>query len=583
MGGTRAWRWSGAAAALCLALGCGERPPVAPATPLNYVAPAATATPSPPPDGKPYFADRTKALGVAFRHAQGRKHWYIPQTTGSGVAMLDADGDGQLDLYFVQGSGAEDGRGAVPPCELYRQLDGRFVECARAAGLDARGFGIGVLAADLDNDGYTDVLVTQYAGPTRLFRANGDGTYAPARPVRALAKPLVFGSCAVAIDYDRDGLLDVYLGQYLDYRAEHWKPDPPVEFANPWHCVATLMPQYYKPLPNVLVHNDGVGWSDATARAGVADEQGKTMAAVATDFDADGWPDLLVGNDADTRNRAYQNRGDGTFADISEGSFFGEVRGSMGFAVGGSDGRKLPEVLVSHFYNPTGLYRTLVGGAGARRKVFFEDKGAERGLGSTRSHVGWAVAFVDVDTDGDEDILQVNGNVMPGPGDPRGPMEPLPAELFANRGDGTYDLVPPQSAEDPVARRRVGRSAAFGDLDRDGRVDVALSNNNQAAEVWLGARGAGRWVGVVPVGTRSAREGTGARVTVSAGERRRARELTSGDSYLATNARELHFGLGAHEGPVRATVRWPSGAAEEFEGLPVGRYHRLVEGTGRSI
>ena len=528
----------------------------------------------------------TRESGLSFRHQQGRVLRYLPQVTGSGVALIDFDGDGELDAFYVQGSGPEetkDPRG-MPPCALFRRLDGKYSECAGLAGVADRGYGMAPVAADFDNDGYPDLAITHYMQPTTFYRNNGDGTFTEVSDPAGLSDPkLLWPSSLTAFDYDRDGFLDLYLGQYVNFGPNDWVPNPQIKDEGWEPGPVTLLPGRYKGLPNKLYHNDANGrFSDRTREAGPVDGFGQSLGALAADFDGDGWQDLMIANDAATPNVVYRNLGNGRFQDVSKGSWADEARGSMGFAVGDVDLDGLPDVLVSHWHNPLALYRSVKPG-GTQGRIRFLDRALNQGLIAEDALVGWAVAFLDVDNDGFEDILLLHGHTSPPGDDPLGgKMAQQLTYFYKNRGDGFFERQAPAGPSDPLSRKRVGRSAAFGDLDRDGTVDLVLSSNNEPAEVWQNAGAKGAWIGLWLTGTGCNRNAVGAHVDVTAGTMRRWKELVAGDSYFATNARHLLFGLGEESVPASVHVRWPSGRVEDFGPLESRRYHRLVEGTGRA-
>lgn len=543
------------------------------------------------------FQDVTKRQGIDFRHVQGAVLWYLPQVTGSGVAMFDADGDGRQDLFFVQGSGDEDvpdsgqvrrvgdsGKTHSLHCELYLSRHDRFEPSATAAGVDASGFGMAVLAWDYDNDGYTDLAITRYNQPILLCKNNGDGTFSEVAARSNLVDPRAsWETSLTALDADGDGFPDLFVGQYLKFEKKDWIDEPKIRRTGLAPGPETLLPGLYAPLSSRLMRNRGDGsFLDVTDAVGLASAEGQTLGALAMDLDGDGRQDLMVANDGQTPNRVYWNDRGRRFVDVTRESMAGEVRGSMGFAVGELDESGALGILVTHWRNPPALYRSIGTGSGSRR-VRYRDDAARAGLATADSLVGWAAAFLDADGDGLEDILQIHGGANPPPDDPSaGRLEFQPTLLYLNQGKGRFRVVNPRSEDDPLFRRRVGRGAAFGDIDRDGMVDVALSNNNGPAELWRGRSGSGNgsWIGLVPVGTMSNRDAIGLKVSIHQSGRRRLKEVTCGQSYFSSGSRELLFGLGQDESPVTVQARWPSGRTEEYPDLRTRKYHRLVEGTG---
>jgi hypothetical protein len=577
---TRAKR--AAALALTIALLCGATAGCgrAPAPSAGASADASAAGAAGPTAG--VFRDVTARTGVRFRHAHSRRGaiQFLPETLGPGVAALDHDGDGLLDLFFVQGAGNEDGK-PVPACELYRRdaSGASFEETAELASADVRGPGQAALAADLDNDGYPDLLVTSYRAPLRLLMNNGDGTFTERASRSGLPETGGWQTFATALDFDRDGLLDVYLGRYLVFGPEHFVEKPRLIHHDMGALPETMLPGPYPPEPKVLLKNRGDGrFADVTAAAGAANPEGKGMGALAADLNDDGWTDLFVANDV-TPCALLENRKDGTFRDVAAAAYVGENRGSMGIAIGDWNRDARPDLVVSHWVGDVpALYERR---SPPRRRMAFTDRAEASGLGrSPRDLVGWAVGCIDLENDGREALLVVNGHTNALPSVP-GVLVAQKAVLFEWKGpiEG-FEMVGPHGPGDPLERGRVGRGAVFCDLDHDGSTDVVLGCNNGHAEVWLTRSGAGDWLGVLPVGTRSPRDPVGARVELVA-PHARTRQVVSGDSFFSSNPYRLLFGLGRAAASATVRVTWPSGCSEVFAGLAPRQYHRLVEGAGR--
>ena len=524
-----------------------------------------------------FFADVTRASGVHFVHQHGGFLMNLPETTGAGVAVFDYDGDGLPDLFFAQGPGGA--------CQLYRNEGGmRFREVALPAGVARHGSAMGVLAVDLDGDGNQDLVVVGYGEPASYYENQGDGTFRERAAAVGLAGDGRFASFVTALDYDHDGRLDLFVGRYTQYDARDWITDP-ARAGVTVHAMGALATglavHAHAPAASTLWRNElPRGFRDVTAGAGLAGARGRSLAAVGADLDDDGWPDLFVANDQGPC-ALFINRRDGTFADASAAGWVNEVRGSMGLALGdvNDDGRL--DLVVTHWYGDyPALYENLghYHGAPALR---FVDRGELSGLADgPADRVGWGAGFVDVDRDGQDDLLIVNGHTHYPPHD-WGRLKPLRAELWRRTGPSRFVRVPPAGPRDPLARARVGRGLALGDLDRDGAVDAVITSNNGPAEVWRGTPPRDTaWIGLELVGGASIRDAIGARVTLEDGPRRRVRELAAGESYLSSSSRTQVFGLGRHTGELAARVRWPSGTIETFSGLAANGYRRLVEGTG---
>lgn len=582
-----------AAAGLCLffSISCRQPPPpavpsAAPSTPPAAPAspaPTASAAATPGTSGPSYFRDATREWGMTFVHQQGTNLIYMPDTSSPGAALLDYDGDGRLDVFLVQGTGTSSTHDAsrMPPSHLYRRKpDGHLEECATLAAIANRGWTQACLAWDFDNDGYEDLMVTAYQEPVRLYRNNGDGTFSDvARKQGVTCDDMAWASCMAAIDADLDGWLDVYIGQYVDFKTADFIKDPPLEDASGTGMVPkTLVPGRYGPLSKRFFYNlAGTGFADITRGYGLEDARTRTYGIVSCDLDDDGFPDLFVANDASICSLFANERGK-FFSSRGGESWVSENRGSMGIAVGDVDLNGMPDLLVTHWFNPPALYKSFVGRRG-QKKMRFVDRAVQMGL-DTNPLIGWGVAFADLDNDGLEDLVQVNGHTNPDPERP-GALRGQPAYVWRMREPSSFTFVNPPP-EDPLAKKRVGRGAAFGDLDRDGYLDVVVGNNNEPGELWLSRGGGKAWLGLTLIGSRSNRNATGAKVTLTRGAHVRTKQVTSGESFYSSNGRDLLFGLGDDEGKASCRVRWPSGLVEEFGPLAPRRYHRCAEGQGRA-
>jgi hypothetical protein len=569
------FRLSALLAVLLLTTGCGDPPPPEPSP-----TPAAPHRPSSPP----VFRDATREAGIRFVHQQSDHLIYMPDTSSPGVGMIDVDADGFEDLFFLQGSGKTRTHdpARMPPSELYRN-DGaaRFEECGAMAGLDSRGYAQGCLVWDYDNDGYPDLFVSNWREPLQLYRNNGDGTFKDvAEPLGVAGTDLAFASSLTAIDYDRDGLQDVYVGQYVDFEDRHFVEAPEWvkgDFGGP--LPSTLMPGRFAGLPKRLYHNLGSRFEDVTGAMAVADPEGRTYAAVSADFDRDGWPDLFVANDI-AASAVFRNDRGRRFIDERQLSWLvADGRGAMGIAVGDYNLDLKLDAMLSRWWVQPALYQNIVGKSG-RPGIRFIDRAEHAGY-TQRPLVGWGIGFIDVDNDGFEDVLQINGDTNPDLQRP-GQLGRQPAYLWRMVKGRVVELVNPAPG-DPLGKVRVGRGTAFGDLDNDGYVDVAVGNNNEPGELWMNGGEANDWIGFRARGTLSNRDGMGMRITLVGGPHDRMKVLASGESFFSANAKQLVFGLGAHRGAVTADVWWPSGRHEAFPDLAAARYHMLVEGTGAPV
>jgi hypothetical protein len=560
--------------------GSGRAPGEAPAP--GRSAAAASVAPGP----ASMFVDSTRAAGITFVHSQSRNGLvnFLPETLGPGVACLDYDNDGREDLFFVQGSGPTDGkdRSTVPASHLYRQGERTtFDEVGERAGADARGWGQAALALDWNNDGYQDLVITGYRDPVKLLANNGDGTFRTVEGSAGLPAGDRWWSFATAIDHDRDGLQDLYLGAYLRFGPEHWVERPKVLDYGFGVLPETMVPAPYRPEPNAFLRNRGDGsFQDRTAALGVADRPGRALGAISADLDGDHWSDLFVANDV-SPCALFRNTG-GRFREIAAEAWVNQSRGSMGLALGDHDRDGFPDIVCTHWVGDIpALY---VNKRKRSRHLSFTDDAEHRGLGQVpRNLVGWAVSFLDFTNDGRDDLLIIHGHTSHDPRRP-GHLEPQPGAMFSAGPDLAFRMHIDRGDGEPVHQRIVGRGAAFVDLDSDGATDVAVGANNGPARLWMHARTGGRWIGLDLAGSRSNRDALGTHVRLSGGATGsridRVRQVASGESFFSTNSRRLLFGLGDMIGPCRAEVTWPSGRRESFSALATGRYHRVVEGCG---
>lgn len=525
-----------------------------------------------------WFRDVAPEAGLDFVHANGAStRKYLPEIMGSGGSVLDYDGDGWMDLYLVQ-SGRLPGSEVLAPLQgnrLYRNLGNwRFEDVTDAAGLGDQGYGMGSVAADYDNDGDTDIYVTNF-GPDVLYRNNGDGSFSDVTSGSRIDNP-AWASSAVFFDADNDGYLDVYVANYLDFTvATHVDCGTPSEGI--W---AYCHPDVYPMAADVFFRGDGRGgFSDATQHAGLLDDSGhgKGLGVLAADLDLDGDGDLYVANDS-TPNYLFRNDGSGRFEEV--GLFTGTshngdglTEAGMGVDAGDADGDGWPDLVVTNLSNePNALY---LGGPDFYRY-------ATRNLGlfaDSLMNVGFGIDFLDVDADADLDLFVTNGHVIDNielTDDAQTFRQP--SQLFLNEA-GRFRLVPAAAAGD-ISLPGVGRGTMTADLDNDGRLDILVSNNNGPVSLYrnMGVV-SGHWIGFDLKGTHGNRDAIGARVIVETTDgKRQAAEKRAGSSYQSSNDPRLHFGLGEAEGPVRVTVHWPGGARSDWEQLKPGRYYRIEEG-----
>jgi hypothetical protein len=538
------------------------------------------------------LVDVAEAAGLEHASVYGgvERKRFIVETNGAGVAFLDYDNDGWLDVLVLSGTRLEeDGRherrfppGDGPTNRLYRgNGDGTFRDVTARVGLVRRGWASSVCAGDYDNDGWLDLFLTYY-GQNVLYRnRGGEGFEDVTQSAGLAASDTRWGSGCSFVDYDRDGRLDLFVAHYLLLDLE--TATEPGEGAN---CLWKGVPVNCGPkgLPtdtNRLFHNEGDGrFRDVSEASGVARVQERyAMTAVAADLDADGWVDIYVACDS-TAAIQYRNNGDGTFTDVAvfSGSAYsdlGNAQAGMGLAVGDYNRDGKLDVLKTHFADDIpALYRNL--GAG-----LFEDVATMAGLGVQNRHVEWGAGLPDLDNDGWPDVVYVTGNVYPEiesvlPEYPhRGPRI-----IFRNRGGGRFEEVTDESGPAPLTPHS-SRGTAFGDYDNDGDVDLLVMNMNEPPSLLRNDYdGPNAWIEVRLLGRRSNRMGIGATVTVSSGGSKQAQAVLSQSSYYSHDDRRLHFGLGSRERAEEIEVRWPSGEVDVLRDVEGRRVVTIEEGVG---
>jgi enediyne biosynthesis protein E4 len=526
------------------------------------------------------FQDLTQKSGIHFVHnngAYGKK--YLPETMGPGVAFIDYDNDGWPDIFIVNGTNwpGQPSKHSTP--KLYHNNhDGTFTDVTHKAGLDVEMLGMGVAVGDYDNDGYDDLFVTAM-GQSHLFHNNGNGTFTDVTQKAALMGSKEFSTSAAWVDYDKDGKLDLVVANYVQ-----WSIEGDLYCTLDGKSKSYCTPESYKGLSVRLWHNRGDGtFEDVTKKAGLGDPTSKTLGIAIVDYDGDGWPDFLFSNDTQP-NKLYRNNGNGTFTEkaVLAGVAFSEdgvARAGMGVDAADYDRSGAPSLLITNFANQMiSLYHN-------EGKGLFVDEAPRSEIGrDTLLTLGFGCFFFDYDLDGWPDILIANGHID---GDIQR-VQPnvkyaMPPHLFRNLGKGNFQEVT-KGLGAGFASPRVGRGAAYADINNDGRLDVLLSTNGGPAylfaNVAAGDAALQKSLRVKLVGTKSNRDGIGAVVKVTSGGETQAQMLRSGSSYLSASELVLTFGLARSDKAEAVEVRWPSGQVEKLTNVAAGQTVTVTEGKG---
>ena len=549
----------------------------------------ASRTVRPMPRGKPSglpwrsrLTDIASAAGLHEASVYGgvsRKE-YILETVGGGVAFFDYDNDGWLDILVLSGTRL-DGTAAQATNRLYKNnRDGSFTDVTKDAGLIRHGWASAVTIADYDNDGYEDIFITYY-GHNVLYRNNGNGTFTDVTKDAGLRNPQpAYGAGCTWIDFNRDGHLDLFVSNYVDY-ADATATKAGANSNCRWKNVPVVCgPRGLKAPRHFLYRNNGDGtFTDVSIASGIAKASGSYgMTAVAADFDNDGWPDIYVACDS-TPSFLFRNQRDGTFAEegLERGAALSEdgmEQAGMGIAVGDYNQDGSLDLFKTHFSDDTNvLYRN-------DGKGNFADVTSRSGLGVETRFTAWGTGMVDLDNDGLPDLFIVTGSVYPEI-EKTLPQYPhaTPRLVFRNLGDGRFEQLIDEAGPG-VAAAHSSRGCAFGDFDNDGDLDVLIFNMNEPPSLLRNdVTGGGHWLKVQLEGTKSNRSAIGARVTVHDGARVHVQEQHAQSSFYSVNDRRLHFGLGKATA-VDMTVRWPNGTTEAVGRVKANQLVSVREGSG---
>jgi enediyne biosynthesis protein E4 len=532
-----------------------------------------------PPAASPGFAlaDVTGAAGLHFTHytgASGRK--YLPEALGAGAAFVDIDNDGWQDVVVANGTGWP---GTTAPdratARLFRNNGrGGFDDATAGSGLDVPMYGMGVAAADYDNDGHEDVLITA-VGQSRLFHNTGKGRLVDVTNRAGLGGRSGFSTSAAWIDFDRDGLVDLFICNYV-----RWTPESDIFCSADGTRKSYCTPEAYPGATSWLFRNKGDGtFEDVTATAGLLDPTSKALGVTMLDYDRDGWPDLFVANDTQP-NKLYRNTGTGRFAEtaLEAGLAFsedGRARAGMGTDAADLDNSGVPSVVVTNFSGEMlGLYTPTSAG-------HYADRAAHSDLGrATRLTLGFGCFFFDADLDGLLDLLVVNGHIDDGLRNDGGRVNYAESPHLFHNGGGRFVDVAREIGAD-FAAPKVARGAAFADIDLDGDLDVLVTTNGGPAHLYRNQLTApNHAIRLTLRGTRSNRDAIGTRVRMRVGSTWLTRLVRTGSSYLSQSELPLTFGLGDRAGAEEAIIEWPSGKQDKIGPLAAGRFYTVTEGHG---
>ena len=522
------------------------------------------------------FADVTAQAGLHFLHnsgAYGGK--LLPETLGSGCAFLDYDADGWPDILLINSMDWPGHKRQRSTLKLYRNnRNGTFTDVTKAAGLDVELYSMGVAVADYDNDGFPDIFIS-CVGQSRLFHNTGKGTFTDVTQKAGFLNKQGFSTSALWFDFDRDGLLDLFVCNYVRWSADH-DVFCSLDGKNKSYCT----PEAYRGDTCWLFHNRGDGtFEDVTSTSGIFDTSSKSLGVAMLDFDQDGWPDLLVANDTQP-NKLYRNLRNGKFKDVAVemGLAFsneGKARAGMGVDCADFDNSGKPGVVITNFDNEMlGLYRS--------NGKSFDDVAMQAGLGpASRNTLGFGCVFFDADLDGRLDLAVANGHIDDTVRNIRGNVGYAQApQLFLNQGNAKFLEVAAQLGGG-FAQSKVGRGLAVADFDRDGDLDLLLTTNNGPAFLYRNDQLArNRSIRLHLIGTKSNRDAIGATVRLYSNGQIQSCQVRSGSSYLSQSELPLTFGVGKQDEIEKITIDWPSGTTEEYPKLKSAKAYQLTESKG---
>jgi hypothetical protein len=518
-----------------------------------------------------WFEDVTARTGVDFvlRNAASPQKHQIETMLG-GIALLDFDNDGRLDIFFANGAHQPSLSKTEPGFSnrLYRNAGGwKFTGVTEQAGLRGQGYSMGAAAADYDNDGHTDLLVTGVKG-SRLYHNRGDGTFEDITEKAGLGGATLWSIAGAWFDYDRDGDLDLFIAQYV-----HWNPGTEPFCGDPAKTYRTYChPKFYQGLPNLLFRNNGNGrFQDVSNESGISAHIGKGMGVAIADYDADGLPDVFVANDT-VPNFLFRNEGNGKFREsgLAAGVAFnddGRALSSMGVDFRDIDNDGRPDLFVTALINETyPLFRNL------GRGLFADITYPSRIGAATMAFSGWGAGAFDFDNDGFKDLVAANGDVQDNTEVYSSRKSRQQNLLLANQGDGTFSAR-------AFGNPGLYRGAAFGDLDGDGRIDAVMTRLQEPVAIYRNTAGEGRhWLALRLRGSKSNRDAIGARVSITTPSgRTQYNHVTTSVGYASSSDKAVHFGLGSESRVKAIEIAWPSGTVQKLQDVSADRYLDVEE------
>ena len=524
-----------------------------------------------------HFVDVTQETGIDFQHTDGSTgERHIVESVSCGLALFDFDNDNDIDIYFLNGTNLKSDPSAPPVSNRLYRNDGnwKFTDITDQAGVGDQGYGLGICVGDYDNDGHADLYLNNF-GPNVLYRNNGGGTFSDVTAKAGVSNGSEVGAGTCFLDIDNDGDLDLFVANYIQYRPEDNKQR--IVNGHP----AYPGPMLFGPASDTLYRNNGDGtFTDISQASGIANHKGTSMGAIASDYDGDGDTDIIVGNDA-MGNYVYQNDGSGSFQEVGlltglAYDLHGQGQGTMGVECADYDNDGLLDFYMTSYQKQWAtLYKNLGQG-------YFSDVTMMTGAGiETLPRVTWGTGLVDFDNDGHRDIYIACGHLQDNIGlwDDSGTYR-SPNVFLANNGNGKF-ISASKAAGPGLKPIGSSRGAAFDDLDNDGDVDVVILNSRQAPTILKNASNTDNaWLRVHLRGTKSNRDGVGAMIKVTVGDKHYIDEVRSGRGYQSAYQSQPHFGLGKTSTIQQIEVTWPSGAYDVFQKVPPNQLYKVTEGTG---